>query len=373
VKCIVVEPAAHRAALRACEPPRIAKPQDVRLRGVEVGICGTDQEILSFKHGSPPPGRDRWILGHEALLRVVEPAPETDGRPRLGEGDLAVPMVRRPCHRPDCRPCRRGRQDFCRTGEFRERGITGADGFLAEEIVEEERYLVPVPERLRTVAVMTEPLSIAEKALDQVAALQHRMPWGCASPAPQGCHALVLGAGAVGLLGALKLRALGFAVTVYSRGPADGRRGRWVRDLGGRYVSAGDADSEALLRRVGEADLVYEATGAAELSFEVLERLLATNGVFVFTGIPGRRTVVELPISRLMRDLVLRNKLVVGTVNAARRHYEDAVRDLSLFQERFPDLLDRLVSRRVPLERWQEAMRWSREDVKRVVTIRDAA
>jgi threonine dehydrogenase-like Zn-dependent dehydrogenase len=371
VKCVVVEPGARRAALRECDPPQIAKPQDVRLRGVEVGICGTDQEILSFTHGSPPPGRDRWILGHEALLRVVEPAPETDGRPRLGEGDLVVPMVRRPCHRPDCRPCRRGRQDFCRTGEFRERGITRADGFMAQETVEEERYLVPVPARLRAVAVLTEPLSIAEKALDQTAALQHRMPWGCVDPA-QGCHALVLGAGAVGLLGALKLRAQGFTVTVYSRGPADGRRAQWVHDLGGGYVSAEDADSEALLRLVGEADLIYEATGAAELAFEVLERLLATNGVFVFTGIPGRRAVVELPVSQLMRDLVLRNQLVVGTVNAARRHYEDAIRDLSLFETRFPKLLERLVTRRVPLERWQEAMRWSREDVKRVVTLGDA-
>jgi threonine dehydrogenase-like Zn-dependent dehydrogenase len=179
----------------------------------------------------------------------------------------------------------------------------------------------------------------------------------------------VLGAGAVGLLGAMKLRAAGFAVTVYSRGPSAGVRARWVANLGAQYVSSADADAEALVRLTGEADFVYEATGAARLAFEILERCLATNGVFVFTGIPGRRSTTELPVARLMRDLVLRNQLVIGTVNAARSHYERAVRDLALFEDRFPGMLARLLSRRFPLERWNDAVEWSRDDAKHVVTV----
>jgi threonine dehydrogenase-like Zn-dependent dehydrogenase len=367
----MVESRAKRAALRECEPP-VAGPHEVLLRSVEVGICGTDREILAFTHGRPPAQRDRWVLGHEALLQVIAPAQQSDPQFSLAEGNWVVPMVRRPCSRPDCGPCRADRQDFCRTGEFSERGISGADGFLAEQIADVERYLVRVPAQLRDVAVLTEPLSIAEKAFDETSILQRRLPWAC-GVTPSDCHALVLGAGAVGLLGALKLRAEGFAVTVYSRGPADGSRAQWVADLGARYVSSEDADAEGLRRRAGEADLIYEATGAAQLAFEVLERSLATNGVFVFTGIPGRRETDALPVSRLMRDRVLRNQIVVGTVNAARHHYERAVRDLARFEEHFPKLLGRLFSKRVPIAQWQEAVARSREDVKRVVRVADAA
>src|SRR5262245_52741494 len=312
MKAVVVYPRARRALLDDCPPPRRTRPQQVRLRMLDVGICGTDREILAWKHGRPPRERDHWILGHEALLQVVEPAQERDRRPPLGEGALAVPMVRRPCDRRDCRPCRRGRQDFCRSGEFRERGITRADGFLAEEIVEDERYLIPVPAGLRQVAVLTEPLSIAEKALDQATTVQQRLPWGCSTAVLGRCHALVVGSGAVGLLGALKLRSQGYAVTVYSRGPSDGERARWVRDLGARYVSTEETDGEAVETLIGEADLVYEATGGEQLAFEVLERALATNGVFVFTAMRGRRT--HLPPS-LVRDLVLRNQVVIGAMN----------------------------------------------------------
>jgi threonine dehydrogenase-like Zn-dependent dehydrogenase len=348
----------------------VGSSQALRLRTLEVGVCGTDREILAFTHGTPPAGSDFLVIGHEALLQVVEPAQSSESREPLRAGELAVPMVRRPCMRPECRPCRSGRADFCRSGEYRERGITRAHGFLAEESVEEERWLVPVPAALAHVAVLTEPLSIAEKALDQAAAVQARLPWGC--PEPGRCLALVLGAGAIGLLGALKLRTQGFAVVVYSRGPADGTRARWVRELGARYVSAEEMDADALAASCGEADLVYEATGAAPLAFAVLERSLATNGVFLFTGIPGRRSPAELPVSRLMSDFVLRNQVVLGSVNAARRHYEGAVRDLAVFEARFPGLLPRLLARRVALEHWREAFAWSPEDVKNVVQVAEA-
>jgi threonine dehydrogenase-like Zn-dependent dehydrogenase len=366
VRCVVVDRTARRAELRDLPPPRETARHEARLRPVAVGICGTDHEILGFTHGAPPAGRDWWILGHEALLEVVEPPRDGAGAAALAAGALAVPMVRRPCRSQACWPCRNGRQDFCESGEFTERGIRGANGFLAEEIVDDERYLVPVPGALRGVAVLTEPLTIAEKALAQAALFQQRLPRSPAAPGP-GRRAFVIGAGAIGLLGALALRALGCEVVVYSRGSADGPRARWATALGCRYVSARDADPAALVRLAGEADLVFEATGAAPLAFEVLERALGTNGVFVFTGIPGRRSPVPAPLARLMRDMVLRNQLVLGTVNASRAHYEAAVRDLARFEADFPGMLARLLAKPVPLERWREAVEWSPDEVKHVV------
>lgn len=371
MRCVAVNARERRVALRDWPEPRRTRPGQLALASVEVGICGTDEHVLGFRYGRPPADDDWLILGHEALLRVVEPAREDGGQPALAEGQLCVPLVRRPCVRPDCRPCRNGRQDFCRSGEFRERGIAGAHGFLAERVIDEPRYLVPVPDALAPVGVLTEPLSIVEKALEEALWLQRRLPWGCGN-GPAECRALVLGAGPIGLLGLAKLRELGFPTAVYSRGPADGARAEWVRALGGRYVSAGEVEARELARHVGLADLVLEATGAPKLSFEVLGHALATNGVYVFTGIPGRRAPAELAIGRVMRALVLENQLVLGAVNAERRHYELAVRDLAVLEARFPGGLAQLIAARLPLERWQDATQRAEGEVKRVVRLAGA-
>ncbi len=60
--------------------------------------------------------------------------------------------------------------------------------------------------------MLVEPLTIAEKSLIQVTADP-----AAAAVASQQLHAVVLGAGPVGLLGAMTLRNKGFDVTVYSR------------------------------------------------------------------------------------------------------------------------------------------------------------
>ena len=201
------------------DPPRLSEPDDVMLRMLDVGICGTDKEICSFEYGTPPPGQDHLIIGHEALAEVIDVGPAVEN---LKPGDLVVPTVRRPCPDPNCRACTAGHQDYCYTGNFTERGIKEAHGFLTSFVVDRERYMVPVPAALADFAVLTEPLTIAEKALTQVFWLmQHRPPWLDAGAAPErrgsGLSALVLGAGPVGLLGAMALAVAGFDTYVYSR------------------------------------------------------------------------------------------------------------------------------------------------------------
>ena len=195
MRAVAVQPRAERIELVDVAEPPLVRPSDVRVRILEVGICGTDKEICRFDYGTPPPGEDHLIIGHEALGEVVETGRAVS---QLEVGDLVVPMVRRPCQGADCVPCGVGQQDFCASGDFSERGIKEAHGFMAESIVEEERFLQKVPAGLRDVAVLVEPLTIAEKALRQVWDVQERLPWAAPGRKRRPYHALVLGAGPVG-------------------------------------------------------------------------------------------------------------------------------------------------------------------------------
>jgi glucose 1-dehydrogenase len=349
MKAIAVFPARREVTLVDHPEPVMTSGTSVKLRMLEVGICGTDREIVSFQYGTPPPGSAYLVTGHESLGEVTEVGPAVR---RVKPGDLVVTMVRRPCPHPECLACREGRQDFCYTGDFTERGIKGAHGFATEIVVDDEVYMNVVPPSLRDVAVLAEPLTIAEKAITQVWQVQRRLPWVApAKPGEKGrAHrAVVLGAGPVGLLGAMALVRAGFETTVYSRASGPHDKASLVASFGATYVAAETTDLDALAARVGNIDLVYEATGAARISFQMME-VLGTNGVFVFTGVPGRRAPIALDADLIMRRLVLANQVVFGTVNAARTDYEGAIRDLGAFMQAWPDAVRRLITGRHPID-----------------------
>ena len=349
MKAVAVWPERRTIDLEDRADPAIGSATSARLRVLDVGVCGTDAEICRFDYGgTPPPGEDHLVVGHEALAQVVE----VGGRvSRLRPGDLVVPMVRRPCPRSDCRACTSGHPDFCETGEYTERGITGAHGFLAEEVVEEERFLVLLRRDLRGVGVLTEPLTIAEKGLRQFLEVRRRLPWldrASDGEMLNGRQALVLGAGPVGLLGCMLLRLRGMNVAVYSRGAADDPRARLIETLGCTYLSSAEVPTSEIKARLGEIDLIYEAAGASQLAFDAMEQL-GTNGVFVFTGVPGRKHRIQVAGDTLMRQLVLRNQTVLGTVNAARMDFESAARDLEGIRKTWPGALERMITGRYPM------------------------
>jgi len=367
MKAIAVIPSERALRLLDVEPPRLARPTDVRVEILDVGVCGTDREIAAFAYGTPPPAASHLILGHESLGRVVEVGREV-GRVRVG--DLVVPMVRRPCDHDDCTACRAGRQDFCFTGGFRERGIKELHGFMTEQIVDDQQWMNVVPAALCDVGVLVEPLTIAEKALIQLWLLQERLPWGCPH-APGKAHghcrrAVVLGGGPVGLLGAMALRARDFETVVYSRDEAGTPKARLAEAIGARYVSSREVAAGALDRHVGPIDVVYEASGASHVAFELM-RALGPNGVFIFTGVPGRKETLEIDTASLMRALVLKNQVVFGTVNAGRDAFEAAIRDLGHFVARWPDAVRALVTGRHPPEDCQQLLGGEATGIKRVI------
>lgn len=367
MKAIAVTPDRRSVDIVDQTEPPLTDPQHVKIRVLDVGVCGTDREICAFQYGTPPSGSDELVIGHECLGEVVEIGSNVS---RVRPGDLVVPMVRRPCRHPRCIACRADRQDFCYTGDFRERGIKEAHGFMTELVVDEERYMNPVPPELRDVAVLVEPLTIAEKALEQIRRVQQRLPWACpdhpGQPAGH-CHrALVLGAGPVGLLGAMALAVEGFQTVVYSREPEPNAKADLVKSIGARYVSAAEIPIESLPDSVGAIDVVYEATGASRLSFDVM-KVLGTNGVFVFTGVPGRKAPIEVDTDLLMRNLVLKNQVVLGTVNAGRETFEAAIRDLRKFVDLWPAAVDGLITSRHPFAAYRDLLLGESTGIKNVI------
>jgi glucose 1-dehydrogenase len=369
MQAIAVMPSSKQISIIDQPEPSISKPTDVKLRMLEAGVCGTDREICAFEYGTPPAGSDHLVIGHESLGEVVAVGAQVT---RVEVGDLVVPMVRRPCPHDYCMACAKGRQDFCFTGDFTERGIKQQHGFMAQYVVDDEIYMNRVPRELRDVAVLVEPLTIAEKALTQVWQVQQRLPWSCArqpGKAQAHCHrAVVLGAGPVGLLGAMALVNQEFDTYVYAREPVPNPKAEVLKKIGAKYISATTHSLAAMTQQIGNVDLVYEATGASRLAFDMIEQL-GTNGIFIFTGVPGRKGPVEVDTDLMMRNLVLKNQVVFGTVNAGRDAFEGSIRDLGIFAKRWPEAVRSLISGRFSMKDYRELLTGRPSGIKNVIRL----
>jgi glucose 1-dehydrogenase len=363
VQALAVFPSKKTLQLVDVPQPKLGGATDVLLRVREVGLCGTDREIGAFEYGDPPSGADHLILGHESLAEVVEVGREVRN---LKPGDLVVAMVRRPCSHAECRPCRAGRPDFCVTGDFTERGIKGADGFLTNYVVDDEAYLVEVPPALADVAVLVEPLTVIAKAADQTEAIFARLGY---EPGPQ--RGLVLGAGPIGLLGAMVLVADSFETLVYSRDSEESKQAELVRSLGAQYVSSNSTPLESLAERFGEFDVVLEAVGFAPLMMAATQ-VLRPNGVLALTGVPNEAATAEVNAGRALRNLVLRNEVVFGTVNAGRRDHLSAIHHLEQFLVLFPESVRQLITDRVTLDEVPQMLK-QKQGIKNVVEMSRAA
>jgi threonine dehydrogenase-like Zn-dependent dehydrogenase len=321
---------------------------------LSVGVDGTDDELASGQYGEAPEGEDELIIGHESLGRVVEPAGG------LAAGQLVAAIVRRPDPVP-CLNCAHDEWDYCLNGRYTERGIKGRHGFLAEYYTEHPKYLVRVPDELERVGMLVEPTTISVKALEQVEVIQRRLTWQ-----PQ--RALVTGAGPIGLLAAAVLTLRGFEVVVYNRSDSP-RKVELTQELGAQFVTTDSADlGHDLADEYGPFDVAIEATGFSPLAFRLLDTV-GHNGVAVLTGVSGGDRTAELRVDHLNLEAVLQNKVLVGTVNADRGNFEQAVADLAQVEQRWPGWLERMITLRPPLERYREALDRGSEDVKAVVDV----
>ena len=315
----------------------------VLVRALALGICGTDREIIAGHYGWAPPGQQRLVIGHESLGRV-EDAPSDCGVKR---GDLVVGIVRRPDPVP-CPACAAGEWDMCRNGLYTERGIKQRNGYGSEQFRVEADFLIPVDPALDKLGVLLEPASVVAKAWE------HVMRIGARSAAWKPQVALVTGAGPVGLLAALLGAQRGLEMHVLDR-VRDGAKPELARALGATY-HAGDLGKL-------KPDIVIECTGAGSVVLDGIGRA-APDGVVCLAGVSSGGHKIKFDIGDLNRDMVLENHVVFGSVNANRRHYRAAAAALAKADK---DWLGRLITRRVPLERWREAFEPRPDDIKVVV------
>ena len=328
------------------EPPVGDGP--VLVEVLAVGVCGTDLEIVGGNSGSAPPGRERLILGHESLGRVVE-APAGSG---LAAGDLVVGIVRRPDPVP-CPNCAVDEWDMCRNGKYTERGIKQLDGFCSDRYRIEPKFAVKVDPVLGHLGVLLEPASVLAKAWEHIERIGNRARW---SPG----RVLVTGAGPIGLLAALMGVQRGLKVDVLDQA-TDGPKPDLARDLGATYHSDG-------VEALGEAaDVVLECTGVGQLVFDVMAHP-SPDRIVCLVGVCSGHREVDVDGAAINRRMVLSNGVVFGSVNANRRHYEEGAVALAKAD---PAWLDRLITRRVPLDRWPEALERRPSDVKAILTLRD--
>jgi threonine dehydrogenase-like Zn-dependent dehydrogenase len=315
----------------------------VLVRALALGICGTDREIIAGHYGWAPPGQQRLVIGHESLGRV-EDAPADCGVKR---GDLVVGIVRRPDPVP-CPACAAGEWDMCRNGLYTERGIKQRNGYGSEQFRVDPEFLIPVDPALDKLGVLLEPASVVAKAWE------HVMRIGARSAAWKPRVALVTGAGPVGLLAALLGAQRGLEMHVLDR-VRDGAKPELARALGATY-HAGDLGKL-------KPDIVIECTGAGSVVLDGIGRA-APDGVVCLAGVSSGGHKIKFDIGDLNRDMVLENHVVFGSVNANRRHYRAAAAALAKADK---DWLARMITRRVPLQRWREAFEPRPDDIKVVV------
>lgn len=337
----------QKASLRLREIPEPRRREgEVLVEAMAVGLCGTDREIVDGEYGQGPPGQEYLVLGHENLGRVRETPPGSG----LTEGDLVVGIVRRPDPAP-CKACAAGEWDMCRNNRYTEHGIKGVDGFAREFWPDSADAMVRIDPGLADVGVLLEPTTIVAKAWEQIERIGRRAffdPYIVA----------ITGAGPVGLLAALLGIQRGLEVHVFDI-VTEGAKPGLVRDLGATYHPGRVPDSDI------KADLLIECTGIPTVILDVIHSG-ATDSITCLTGVSetGRKTPVDL--GGLNRGAVLGNKVIFGSVNANRRHYDTAATALASANH---DWLQRLITRRHPLADFADAFSHHPEDVKVVLDI----
>jgi glucose 1-dehydrogenase len=297
------------------------------------------------EYGAAPAGDDYLIIGHESFGRVDAVGPNvTKFRP----ADYVALTVRRP---GSSLYDQIGTYDMTTDDTYFERGINLQHGFLTEYVVDEPEYIIRVPEKLKEVGVLMEPMSVAQKAIEQAYRIQQRLRvWK-----PR--HAAVLGAGTLGLLASLVLRLRGLDVTTFGNTMPPFLNSGLIEELGVRYVSTEETSLTDASAKYGPFDLILEGTGYSPLVFEAMN-VLAKNGVLAMVSVTGGSRQLEVPADKINLGFVLGNKVAFGSVNANREYFESGVKDLATAELQYPGWLNKLLTHPVKgLENYAEMIR----------------
>ncbi|MDC4228020.1 MAG: glucose 1-dehydrogenase [Candidatus Manganitrophus sp.] len=347
MKAITVEPKKPGTARFEEIPEPDAGEGSVLVEAVAVGICGTDVEIVEGKYGWAPPGKTRLVLGHESLGRIIDPGASRS----LKKGDLVVGIVRRPDPVP-CPNCAVGESDMCRNSRYTERGIKEIDGFMSERWRIEPEYVMKIDPSLGILGVLIEPTTVITKALEQVVTIGQRSFW-------EPKTALVTGAGPIGLLAAFRLSLHELEVHVLDRAEG-GPKPELVRALGATYHTG------SVLDLLFEPDIIVECTGAGPVIADSIHQV-GEGGILCLAGV-GSGGIATRAVGDVAAGAVLKNNVIVGSVNANKRHWYKASKALARADRKW---LSRLITRREKPEHFNQALERKPDDIKVVIQFSD--
>jgi threonine dehydrogenase-like Zn-dependent dehydrogenase len=347
VKAITVEPKKPGTARLEDLPEPDVREGSVLVEAVAVGVCGTDIEIVEGKYGEAPSGKTRLVLGHESLGRVIE----ADPAGRLKKGDLVAGIVRRPDPVP-CPNCAVGEWDMCRNGQYTERGIKQIDGYMSERWRIEPDYAIKVDSSLGLLGVLLEPTTVVAKAWEAIVAVGQRSLW-------EPRTVLVAGAGPIGLLAALLGKQRGMDVHVLDRIDS-GPKPDLVHALGATYHTG------SVLGLGFEPDIIIECTGVGSVISDSIAGV-GSSGIVCLTGVGSGGGVGRT--ADIAAEAVLRNKVIVGTVNANKRHWYKGGQALARADREW---LARLISRCERPENFTNALKRTPDDIKVVIQFAEA-
>ena len=363
MKAISLIPGTSQLNLEDVKEPEIQQADEIKIKVLEVGICGTDREEANGGRALAPKGKKKLIIGHEMFGEVIEVG---DSVQSVKKGDFGLFSVRRGCGK--CIACNNNRSDMCLTGDYTERGIKEADGYQCEFVVDKEQYFIKVPAEIKDIGVLTEPMSVAAKAIDEALALQKKRfeDFEDGTDWLKGKKTLVAGVGAVGILAAFALRLRGAEVYGLDIVDRDSLRPKVLEEIGGKYIDGREVKVMDLDDTFGEVDFIFEAVGVADLQIELIDAL-GVNGIYVATGIAMGKRPANISAAELMRQMVLKNQVVVGSVNASPANYAMAVEALVGSKKKWPEAMGKLITKRVPVSKFDKELHQHAPDEIKVV------
>lgn len=363
MKAIALEPGTKNVRLIDWEEPQIKTETEIKVKVLRVGICGTDREETSGGRADAPKGEKLLIIGHEMFSKVVAVGKKVT---KVKVGDYVVITVRRGC--AACPACLANRSDMCMTGNYTERGIKERHGFQSEFVVDEEEFAVKVPPTIAEIAVLTEPMSVVQKAIDEAGIIQKgRLPYLQNNEHwLQGKTALVAGLGPIGLLAALVLRLKGAEVLGLDIVEPGSPRALLLEEMGGTYIDDKTLDPETFRKKYPQVNVILDAAGVAKLDFDLLD-LLGINGIFILTGVPGDQRQLNVDGAKLMRKLVLKNQVMLGSVNESIHHFENGLLDLEEANTKWPGLVKKFISEKISYTSFDKAFSHHTPDEIKVI------
>ncbi len=336
MKAVVVFPLKKDSLHIEDIPEPKPKEDEALIKVIRVGICGTDKEIDEGLYGEPPEGLKRLVIGHESFGVVVALGDKAEG---VKVGDKVVATVRRG---DNCINCLAGESDMCLTGNYKERGIKGLDGYMSEYYTEKPENLIVIPDELSEEAVLLEPMTIAEKAVKQVFKIQERMLW-------EPKVAVVFGTGPVGLLTAILLKLRGMKVYAIDRTDhEDDAKGQIISKVGIIHVNSKKESPMGIIEKDKQIDIVVEATGSPEVLPEVFD-LAGVNSVIALLSVTGGKFINDMDLARLNYNMVLNNRVIVGVVNANKSYFVNGVSDMARIKSAYGDVLKLFITKRIKI------------------------